>query len=184
MTIRGEPRGCASFQPTSMLSQPFLIIWSAATLGSGNFARSTAIIFAARSVRGLRRRCRCSITASACSGSRTVSNCWRGVGLPGALTSERSEEWLSVEGNAPVSVLLLCTCTALAAGLLYRASAAAFRLPIISSAFDSSASIRLCFHPSENRANRISRLSAHSAGVSLEYRAIRRSSDGNPPSCQ
>lgn len=93
---------------------------------------------------------------------------------------------LSVEGNAPVSLHLLCICTAFADGLLLPclASAAARRFSMISSAFANSASIRLCVQSGPNSIARTSRLSCHWSADIRAMRAIRRSFSGRLPFCQ
>lgn len=92
--LAGEPRGCEkadtrrSSHSGSNDIQPFSMIASAATFGSGHLANFAASNSAARDVIGFRMRFRCSITASACSASRTAINRCRGVGEEAPLGAE------------------------------------------------------------------------------------------------
>lgn len=75
------PRLRSSNHPGSKPCHPFVIIASAASFGSGHLANLLASNLAARAVSGFRIRWRCSITPSACSGSRMPSSSDRGVAL-------------------------------------------------------------------------------------------------------
>ena len=94
--------------------------------------------------------------------------------------------WSKVLGGTPVSVLVDCTCTALASSLhlAWRPSAAFRRFSMISSALANSASMRLWVQFGPNSIASTSRLSSHSALDMRARRANSRSSAGSDPFCQ
>lgn len=175
----GEPRGCAISSATRLhqLRQTARHCFFAPFF---ELRDQSLIRFASRSILwGGRPASIASCRHSAGSTQSSLKRTQRS-----RFSSERSEDDGSVVlGNAPVSLLLLCTCSAGASGLLFacRVFAAERRFSMISSAFANSASIRLWRQPSWNIIASKSRLSAHCSCVSLAMRAIMRSSAGRPP---